>query len=247
MENLRIESHYQFFFVWFQLLCRYLLLSGGAYLFVWKFLYKKNSSLFMYDELPPKKELYREIFYSCIATLILAFITVLNIKLTKLGWTNIYWRISDYSMGWYLVSYVLVFLAQETYYYWTHRFFHIKKLYSMFHWVHHQSSKPSPFAVMSFHPLEFVVNGMFFVLISLIIPIHISVFAFFTLFILVINIYEHLSFSFFPKKLDSFPFVCILHPIHHGWHHQHQNGNYGHYMRLWDQLMGTWKGDFKKK
>lgn len=121
------------------------------------------------------------------------------------------------------------------------------KLYKRFHVIHHKSIYPTPFAAFSFNASEALVESFVFVLISLVIPVHVSVLVLFTLYSLLMNVYGHMGMDILPKKMqDSWPLKYIHHPTHHAWHHRHFNGNYGLYLKFWDKLMGTWHGGLEE-
>jgi lathosterol oxidase len=125
---------------------------------------------------------------------------------------------------------------------------HHPKLYKKFHYIHHKSIYPTPFAAFSFNATEAIVESTVFILIAMIIPVHISVLIIFTLFSLIMNVYGHMGMDVLPEKVqESWPLKYINHPTHHAWHHRHFNGNYGLYLKMWDKIMGTWKGKLQIK
>lgn len=234
-------------FLWLNNISRYLFLAGLAYFIFWKWGFDKFQDKFLYKERPKSSDIKREVFYSVLSTLIFLIPTIFALSVRDLGWNKVYFNLQDKSLTWYVLSYFVVFFVHDTYFYWTHRLMHHKRLYRYFHHVHHLSKKPTPLAAFAFHPLEALVEAGVFVIISFVLPVHFSVLVIFNLFSLFMNVYGHLGFSLFSEKqLESFPLSLFGHSTHHSWHHQFYQGNYGFYLRFWDKAMGTWKGGLKK-
>ena len=135
------------------------------------------------------------------------------------------------------------FLAGGAYFYWVHRFMHLKIIYPLVHRVHHLSIEPTPFAAFAFHPAESILESLVYLVFAVTLPLHWSVLFLFSLFSLCVNVYGHLGFNAIsPKIRDSWPLSMFSHSAHHGWHHRHYQGNYGFYLKFWDQVMGTYRG-----
>lgn len=233
---------------WTSVFFRYAIMSALTYYIFWKWAYPKFASRFLYKVTPTKKDINREFFYSFLSTIIFLLPTIVAVVAFKSGVGNIYIDISDYSWTWYIATYVIMFFVHDAYFYWTHRLMHHPKLYKKFHKVHHLSKNPTPFAAYSFHPLEALVEASFFTIFGLLLPVHVSVMVIFNFFSLFMNIYAHLGFNIFSEKqLNEFPLKVLSHPGHHGWHHQNYKGNYGFYLKFWDKVMGTFKGELMAK
>lgn len=229
---------------WANNLARYFLIAGLTYLFFWKWCFPFFKHRFLYKKKAVKKDIRREIFFSLLSTLIFLLPTIVVVSTKDLGWSKVYLSLDERSRTWYALSFIVVFFLHDTYFYWTHRLMHHRKLYRYFHKTHHLSVEPTPLAAFAFHPLEAVVESFLFLLIPLVMPVHFSVLVVFTLFSLFMNVYGHLGFNLFaPEKLASFPYNLFSHSTHHSWHHRYQQGNYGFYLQFWDRVMGTWRGD----
>lgn len=229
---------------WVNNLSRYLIVAGLTYLTFWKWGFRYFKSRFLYSEKPKNHDLQREFKYSILSTAIFMIPTVIIVSIQDLKLFKIYMNISDMSLSWYIASFVVVLFIHDTYFYWTHRLMHYRKLYKFFHKTHHLSVNPTPLAAFAFHPLEALLESGVFIIIPLFMPIHWSVLFFFSLFSLFMNVYGHLGFSLFrPDKIRSFPLNLLSHTTHHSWHHRFQRGNYGFYFQFWDRAMGTWRGE----
>lgn len=231
---------------WGNNLVRYFLIAGLTYLIFWKWCFPLFKHRFLYTRQPNGKDIRREILFSILSTLIFLVPTIILVSTKELGWSKVYLSVDEKGTGWYALSFLFVFILHDTYFYWTHRCMHLKKVYRYFHRTHHLSVEPTPLAAFAFHPLEALVESFMFLMIPLIMPVHISVLIIFTLFSLFMNVYGHLGFNLVePERLKKFPYNLFSHSTHHSWHHRYQSGNYGFYLQFWDRLMGTWKGGVK--
>ncbi|MEO6316932.1 MAG: sterol desaturase family protein [Chitinophagaceae bacterium] len=141
-----------------------------------------------------------------------------------------------------------MFIIHDTYFYWTHRLMHHKKLFRLFHLVHHHSTNPSPWAAYSFHPLEAVVEAGIFAVFLFIIPVHPLHFYIFFFFMIVYNVYGHLGYELYPKGFSRHWLgKWVNTSVSHNQHHQYFKGNYGLYFTFWDRLMGTIRNDYEKQ
>ncbi|PJZ68916.1 sterol desaturase [Leptospira perolatii] len=230
---------YYFFMVgnlWF----RYLLLSGGAYLFIWIIFRSKLAHKIIQNKLPEKEKIFHEIKYSASTFFIFAGSASLLLWMKEMGWTKVYDHVSDYGVPYLLFSIVAMILLHDAYFYWTHRLMHHPLLFKRMHLTHHKSTNPSPWAAFSFHPLEAIVESGIVPLVALLFPVHgIAIFAF-LLYSTFLNVLGHLSFELFPKGFADNK-ILRLHnsTTHHNMHHKYFNCNYGLYFNFWDRLMGT--------
>ena len=232
---------------WGNNLFRYFFIAGMTYMVFWKWCFPSFKSKFLYKEMPKNKDLIREIKYSVLSTMIFVLPTIVVLFAREWGYSKLYVNIHDHSMLWYGLSFLVVFLLHDTYFYWTHRLMHTKKVYPYVHRIHHLSVHPSPMAAFAFHPLEAIVESFLFIALPFFIPLHWTVLIFFTLFSLFMNVYGHLGFSLFSKEaLSRFPLNLFSHSTHHSWHHRHYQGNYGFYLQFWDRVMKTWKGELTR-
>eukprot|EP01031_Cornospumella_fuschlensis_P044077 gene44078-53889_t len=76
------------------------------------------------------------------------------------GWTLIYRDVHAMPL-WYLPLSVLLYLfAQDTWFYWTHRWMHWPRPFRLAHAVHHASRPPAAWAAMAFHPIEALTGAL---------------------------------------------------------------------------------------
>ena len=227
---------------------RYFLFAGVAWalaywLFRNRWFHRKIISRF-----PQSAEVRREIGYSLLTLVIFGLIGAGTFAASRAGWTQMYWKFSDYGRGWFFGSIVCAIFLHDAYFYWTHRLMHHRWLFPIFHRVHHLSNNPSPWASYSFAPAEAVVEAGIFPLVAAVMPIHPAAFGIVMLWQIVFNVAGHTGFEFHPKWLMNTPLRWIVNtPTNHVMHHEKMRGNYGLYFNIWDRLMGTNHPDYESR
>ena len=228
---------------------RYFVIAGIAFalyyiLFRNRYFYKKIQHRF-----PKNTDYLREMGYS---VLTIAIFSLVSMELLGnphiVPYTPRYNTIADHGWVYYFLAFPLMFLMHDTYFYFTHRLMHHKKLFRWFHLVHHQSVNPSPWAAYAFHPLEAVVEVGIVVVFLFTIPIHKTHLLIFFLMMIVYNVYGHLGYELYPKGFSKSRFgKWINTSVNHNQHHQYFKGNYGLYFLIWDRVFGTVREDYDEK
>lgn len=226
-------------------LTRYFLFAGFPFLIF----YCLCPDLFRNNKLQPaqaqSKDFLREILHSLQTSCILVAIGLLVLETPLVHYTPFYMDATTYPKWWIPSSVLLSLLVHDTYFYWMHRSLHHPKLYKHFHFVHHQSINPSPWASYSFHVVESILEALIAPIILFLIPLHPLALFLFTITSFSINVYGHLGYEIAPKWLrHSFLFKIINTSVHHNLHHSTFKGNYGLYFRFWDKVMGTENPDY---
>jgi sterol desaturase/sphingolipid hydroxylase (fatty acid hydroxylase superfamily) len=226
--------------IFFATLLRYILLAGTAFLVFYVIFKKKLLLSKIQQKFPKNKDYFREIAFSFITFLIFTLVGVGLYNPTVRPYTNTYFQISDYGYLYLFFSFLLMIIMHDTYFYWAHRFMHHPKVFRYFHYVHHQSTNPSPWASFSFQPLEAMVEAGIFIIFAFSIPLHFYVLIAFLIFMTAYNVYGHLGWELYPKKFEKSSLgKWINTSISHNLHHQYFKGNYGLYFMFWDRWMGT--------
>jgi sterol desaturase/sphingolipid hydroxylase (fatty acid hydroxylase superfamily) len=144
------------------------------------------------------------------------------------------------------LSLPLVIVVHDAYFYWTHRFMHLRWTFRWMHWEHHRSQSPTVFTAYSFSISEAIVQGLFGVLYVALFPANFMTLIFFQTVEIAHNVAIHSGFEFGPKSwvLGRFGWLCGA--THHDMHHRTGRGGYGLYFRFWDRLMKTEHADFER-
>jgi lathosterol oxidase len=221
---------------------RYLIGAFLMYVFLYFIIYKKILKYKIQDSKPNNDQIKRELLFSFIGTLFVSFlVSIVSLSLFKVF--NIFKFYSDpneYGLLYLVVSYPLIIIMHDIYFYFTHRLMHTKLLYNKIHSFHHKSKNPTPLTSFSFSIWESIIQLAFLSIASVIFPFHIGVVALFLWTTQIQNAYIHCGFSFRPQLLKNKWFYIFLgNPAHHNDHHNYSDGNFGLYFNLLDFLFKT--------
>lgn len=240
-----ITKYFEFYFI---SSLRYLMLTGIAFVFFYKWYENKFKNSKIQSKTASKNDFFREISNSLLSNGIMTLFGVLTFFTPIRNYTLLYKSATTYPIWWIPMSLLLSLLLHDTYFYWLHRGLHHKKIFRSTHLVHHQSTNPSPFASYSFHFLEAVAEGLILFIIVFIIPIHTITLILFALLGFLINIYGHLGYEIMPEGFrKSIWFEVLNSSVYHNLHHKKFEGNYGLYFRFWDRCMQTENPDYEKE
>jgi len=216
---------------------RYLLLAGVPFMFFYVFIKKNISHRKIQKNVPSKKQILKEILYSLITLIIYGSGIWLFIDWLQSGITLQYSAITDYGIPYLIFSLLLMIFIHDTYFYWTHRLIHHKKLFRYIHKVHHQFTNPSPWCAFSFHPFEAIISMGVIPIIIFCVPWHQSTLIVFITFMTLYDVYIHLGYDIAQLRVGKWQNTGA----DHNYHHQNSRVNYGLYFTFWDQIMGTYE------
>lgn len=218
----------------------YFVFAGLAFLWFYiimreKWLYKRIQKRF-----PGKEKIVFEIKYSLSTILIFGLTSGFVLWAKGKGWTQMYSHIDEYGIPYFIFSIVAIIVIHDTYFYWGHRFMHLKKVYPLVHLVHHRSTNPTPWAAFCFHPLEAIIEAGIIPLVVFIFPIHFFAIIAFFVFMTFMNVLGHLGYELYPKGFTKSKLLGWNNTsTHHNMHHSLFDYNYGLYFNFWDKLMKT--------
>jgi Delta7-sterol 5-desaturase len=189
---------------------------------------------------PTRSQIHREVLHSLRSMVIFGLVTGVISYLGYSGYTQLYGKVAKYGWWWFFASLPVMVLIHDTYFYWTHRLMHHRRLYRWFHKTHHLSTSPTPWAAYAFSPLEALVQAGVGPLIVFSIPVHPTAFSLFMLWQIFFNVLGHCGHEIWPRWFLRTPMGWLLNtPTHHALHHEKFQGNFGLYFNLWDRLLGT--------
>lgn len=219
---------------------RYLVVSGLAFLIFWKWLRNQFSNRIIQNKAPDSQQMWFEFRNSLVTFVMFALVGIVIFQAKKNGFTTIYKDIPEYGWAYFVFSIFLSIFIHDTYFYWTHRLMHHKKLFKAFHLTHHRSLNPSPWAAFSFQWTEAFVEAGIMLLLVFLIPLHPLAILAFNLYMTVMNAIGHLSIEIFPKGFTKGIITRYHNTVtHHNMHHRYTNYNYSLYFNYWDMIMGT--------
>lgn len=227
---------------------RYLLFSGSYhYLFRIKLRDRFRHRIFHYE---PERgaQVRREIYRSLVVSLIFAVFGIGMLWLWQAGYTKIYLDPSERSYWWMLISPLAFIFAQETYYYWTHRWMHRPGIYDLVHRWHHESIETTAWTAFSFHPTEAVIQAVFLPVFVLLVPIQAYIFLSLLGLMTLSATINHAGIEVFPRSWAHIPILrSLIGATHHDLHHKQARTNYGLYLTFWDEWMGTENKKYRSK
>ncbi|MCR9171060.1 MAG: sterol desaturase family protein [bacterium] len=135
---------------------------------------------------------------------------------------------------------VFIFLIDDVWFYFAHRWMHENKwALKNIHSIHHRATTPFPMEYLYVHPLEWMI-GMIGIaigvaLIFIVMPVNIYVI---WLMGLIRNLHEiHIHSDLDIPGLNWIPFMSST--KNHDVHHAKLNGNYASFFSIWDKVMKT--------
>lgn len=144
-----------------------------------------------------------------------------------------------------IVGSVVLIVAHDAYFYWTHRLMHLPRFFRFFHSGHHRSRAPTVLAAYAFDWPEAIVQALFVPLMALLMPVPATALLAFLSFMIVRNVVGHSGVELYPRWFGRSRLTAWNTTVtHHDLHHQHGGANFGLYFRWWDRLMGTEHPDY---
>lgn len=224
------------------ILSRYFLAAGLTYW--WLYVRRRSGPGDAGQRVPPRQPSARAIRHDIqlsvhsAAVFAVAMAGLLNLQ--ELGLTRLYSRPDHYGL-WYLgVSYLLVLILQDGFFYASHRLCHQPALYAWMHRGHHRSGQPTPWTSFAFDLPEAILQALFLVLVVVIVPLHLITLLAVLTTMTIWAIVTHLGLSQLPA---CFPHHWLgrwlIGPAHHAIHHRHSDRHFGLYFTFWDRLLET--------
>jgi Delta7-sterol 5-desaturase len=227
------------------ILVRYFVLAGGIHLCLYGIFSQSTASndddRVTKNRLPPPwKSIEQDIKLSILSSIVFALAAASIVSAYDLGITRLYSDVDRYPL-WYLgVSYLLVIVLQDTYFYFLHRLFHHPLLFRWWHQGHHRSNHPTPWTSFAFDPPEAILQSLFLVAIVFIVPLHLITVIAVLVTMTVWAVVNHLGLDKLPA---NFPHHWCSRwftgPAHHNIHHRQYAVHYGLYFTFWDRQLGT--------
>ena len=221
-------------------LLRYVLGSGGVFLFVSLALFGLIRGQKIRHRAPPVAQIKREVIASLRTVAIFAAAGTTIALGERASFMDIYFDVSAYGWVYLVVSTLLLIIAHDAWFYWTHRALHYPPLFRRFHQLHHRSHNPTPFTSYSFNVGEAVLNAIYLPLVLLLLPAHPAALFIFVTHMMLRNALGHSGVEVFPARKDGRPlFGWMTTVTHHDLHHAHAGYNMGLYFSWWDRWCGT--------
>jgi lathosterol oxidase len=189
---------------------------------------------------PAAADIRRDIRHSLLAVLLFALYSLIVLQAYKAGATAVYSDFATYPWWWAAGGFVAATVLHDAYFYFTHRLMHLRPFFKVLHASHHRSITPTPWSILSFHPLETVLQFGFFALLIFLLPMHPAVLLAYLLFDGIVNAAGHCGHEVIPLAAREHRLLKNLNAVtHHDLHHSRFRYNFGQYFNFWDRLFGT--------
>lgn len=239
---------YYCFFLFLITLARYFLIAGGAYLLFYLVLGKSLANRSLHLKPLMSSSIKKDIELSVLSTVVFAICGAFMISEYSLGATLLYTDIYKYGLWYLVVSFIAVLVLQDTYFYFMHRMFHQPLIFKWMHYGHHRSGQPTPWSSSAFDFPEAIVQALFFVGVSFIVPLHFITLVAALITMTVWAVFTHLGFEVLPSSSKSYWIGrWLIGSMHHSMHHSKYKVHYGLYFTFWDKLLGTEDPNYEKE
>jgi len=188
----------------------------------------------------PREQVLKEIVFSLRTMAVFATATLLLALLNKYSLLYGVALAERWGRLWFWTCLVLMIVAHDAYFYWTHRLVHDPRLFRRMHRRHHRSHAPSPFTAYSFDLGEAAMLAGFVVIWVIVVPTPAILAPIFMLHQIFRNTTLHSGYEIMPAGRDGRPLLGWLTSVtHHDLHHAEGRWNYGLYFTWWDSWMKT--------
>lgn len=224
---------------------RYLIGAGGVYLLVNTLLSDRLSGRKIRRETADSAQMRREFLASMRSVLVFTISGLLVALEIFMGWSRFYADPAELGWVWFFASLIILIVAHDAWFYWTHRLIHHPRLFRRFHRLHHKSHNPTPWTAYAFDTGEAAINALFMPVMVLILPMSFLASFLWAAHMIIRNAIGHSGYELFPANRRGRPmFGWMTTVTHHDLHHAQAGWNYGLYFSWWDRWMGTEHPDY---
>jgi Delta7-sterol 5-desaturase len=229
-----------FLLVGLVMLLRYLALSGG---FFWLGLHRQRlegEGILLPPGKSAKSSIPGDVCWSLLSSACFALVGTGLIFSLRYEWIKLLDGFSWSMLLWVPLNLILLLVLHDAFFYWSHRWMHWPKFLRSFHWVHHESRRPTAWTAFAFHPYEAFIQAMFLPMALWLIPTHWVALLLFLMTMSLFGVTNHLGQEIFPAHfLKSKLGRQLITATHHQRHHHRPAHNFGLYFVWWDHLMQT--------
>ncbi len=226
---------------------RYLAAAGLLTLILWAFRGAGLARRRLQAVCPLPRDIGREIVTSLRTAAIFSLLGFCIYVAGQHRWITLYFDFRERGVAYLLATVLLMIVAHDTYFYWTHRLMHHRRLFRWFHLTHHLSHAPTPWAAYAFSVPEALVQGAFTIIFVALVPTHQLAVFIFMAFQITRNVMGHAGIEVHPAGMNRSWLRWNNTTTHHDLHHQTGRYNFGLYFRWWDRIMGTEHPDYLRR
>ena len=221
----------------------YFAAAGSLY---WALFFRPNSRFASHQKNRPQTlravwaSIRSDVLLSVLSSGIFAVCAAVMTVMYQAGYTRIYLQPEQHGYIYLAFSLVLLVVLQDAYFYFTHRLSHHPKCYRWLHSGHHHSKNPTPWTAFAFDPAEAMIQAIYLIVATLLIPMHLSVLVALVMVMTLGALIHHFGVRLFEdtafgRWLGSWMVGCT----HHWLHHRKYTVHYSLYFTFWDRVLGT--------
>ncbi len=148
----------------------------------------------------------------------------------------VYTDIHKYGIPYFIFSFILATFVHDFYYYWLHRFLHLRFMFKKIHYIHHSTRNPTAVTFLTLHPLETIMTSLSTPIIIFLFPMSATALVMLYMYNLMHAAYAHNGFEWFPGKISR---RWLNNAVAHNIHHKNVDVNFSYYYLIWDRVFGT--------
>lgn len=208
---------------------------SSSFIAIWltKWLIKRDVGKTIDDRPLRKQQYWQEIRYSILSIFIFSFIGIIVKYCLYQGWITIQW---EFNWLWLPLEIMALFFWNEIHFYLCHRLLHTRWLYKHVHYIHHLSTRATPFSTYSFHWFEALSLGSVMITALLFYDFSYLSLAVLPIMSILLNVFGHINYDVFPHKTI---YHLLSFSRRHSLHHRVPTGNFGFLLTLFDRLFKT--------
>lgn len=220
---------------------RFMCVIGILFAVFHLFIHRVSPGKKINPEMPTASDYFRELKFALINGFIVNTIIIAGVGwMASSGRVIVYTEPAQYGLIYFYLSFPLLVIGLDVYFYVIHRALHSPWAYRKIHYIHHLSRVTNPLSGFSFHPIEGFLLFAFPSLWMLLFPVHIQAANFISWWAAIVVPLGHCGFEFYPRTLRRKPWAFFFNcPIHHEVHHRFGDRNFSLFFNFWDSLFGT--------
>jgi lathosterol oxidase len=195
-----------------------------------------------------RKSLRHELVSSFVTIMVVAAFGLLMLYCYKAGYSQVSKDDKLLMIPAVLVGVAVLLLMFDLYFYAFHRLLHVFGIARTTHDVHHIARPTTAWGALAFSPFEAAIIGMFFLLATLLVPMHPVTMQIFMFIVFFQSAVHHSGYRFYPVSWPHFPILGLWATAnHHQLHHRSGRYNFGLYFVWWDRLLKTEHPNYKAR
>ena len=227
----------------------YLATASGLYWLVYSLLGKRPNASRNRSSALSRRTIMADIQLSALSVICFSLIAACFTAAYRAGLTKVYVQVGLHSGGYLLLSYAVVLILQDAYFYFIHRLFHTPALFRRVHRGHHRSKPPTPWTFFALDPAESVSQAVFLLGITIVMPLHLGVLVAVLITMTLWSVGNHLGLerAVPVSRASRWCGRWLIGSAHHLVHHYRYDRHYGLYFTFWDRLLSTEDSSYRPK